>query len=72
MSNLIYHCGLPGCLVCGSRPDPCDIAADIMRRTLASMDHWHKREAERLRRLYPQPSPLQRIVEAIETKMTAR
>ena len=66
------HCGLRGCLVCGHRSDPTEIAADIMRRTLASMGRWREREAKRLRQLYPQPSPLQRLIEEIEARRAAR
>lgn len=73
MSNLIYHCGLPGCLVCGPRRRPSwDDTADIMRRMLESTERWREREAERLRRLYPQPSPLQRIVETIKHRKETR
>lgn len=68
MSNMIYGCGLPGCLVCNPRNLPrWGNAADIMRRTLDSMSGWRERELDRLRRRYPQKSEAQRFVEEIKS-----
>lgn len=71
-----FPCGDPRCLVCRSHrlytPDSERRTAEIMRRTLSGMDGWRKREAERLRRLYPQPSPLQRLIEEVEARRAAR
>ena len=64
MNRRLPYC-VPGCLVC--RPIPSwDRTADLMRRSINSMEHWREHEAERLRRLYPQPSPLQRLVEEVK------
>jgi hypothetical protein len=53
-------------------PDSERSTAEIIRRGMASMERWRKREAEQLRRLCPQPSPLQRLVEEIQTASLPR
>lgn len=61
MGNLIRGCGHPGCRVCNPRWRACwGNVADIMRRAMSATERWREREAERLRRLYPEKSPLQR------------
>lgn len=60
-----FPCYSPECL--RGQPLPSwDRTAALMQQALESMERWRQREAARLRRLYPQTSPLQLLVEGIQ------
>lgn len=75
MSNLVYHCGIPGCLVCGPRwrrrrhRDPVadwERTAAAVRRTMERAERQLERRAEQI------SSPLRRLIEEIGARRDAR